>query len=71
MDTLFHYALGALVIWLVFKSIRIGGRESYLPSGPPTVPILGNLNAFPKLKAYLKYVCCAALKALDADSEID
>jgi hypothetical protein len=55
MDSSVFYALGPLAIWLVVKSMRIGRRESYLPNGPPTVPILGNLNIFPKVEAHLKY----------------
>jgi hypothetical protein len=63
MEALFLYALGPSVIWLVLKLMRIGRRESYLPKGPPTVPILGNLNIFPKAKAHFKYARCIVLAA--------
>ncbi|KAG8864432.1 hypothetical protein FRB97_005035, partial [Tulasnella sp. 331] len=44
-----------LFAWLVFKLKDIAGRESYLPPGPPTVPLLGNLNIFPKEFAHYKF----------------
>jgi hypothetical protein len=50
------YAAAASVIWLVTKLMRIGRRETYLPNGPPTVPVLGNLNIFPKFEAHIKCV---------------
>lgn len=56
MGSLLPYAIGALLVWLVTKLMRTGKRESYLPNGPPTVPVLGNLNIFPKVFAHLKYV---------------
>ena len=55
------YAIGALLVWLVTKLVRIGKRESYLPNGPPTVPLLGNLGIFPKVEAHLKYVAHISL----------
>lgn len=36
-----------LVLWTVFKLLRWGRRESFLPPGPPTIPILGNILDFP------------------------
>lgn len=37
---------------VVYRILRIGSREKYLPPGPPTVPLLGNLNIFPRFLAY-------------------
>lgn len=55
MGTVRLYASSALFVWLVIKLMRVGKRESFLPKGPPTVPLLGNLNIFPKFEAHLKY----------------
>uniref|UniRef100_A0A0W0G8B7 Cytochrome p450 n=1 Tax=Moniliophthora roreri TaxID=221103 RepID=A0A0W0G8B7_MONRR len=41
--------------WLVSKILRVGRRESYLPPGPPTIPILGNLHLFPTASPYIKF----------------
>ncbi|KAF8602930.1 cytochrome P450 [Ceratobasidium sp. AG-I] len=54
MSDLLPYATSALVVWFIAKLMRIGKRESYLPNGPPTVPLLGNLNIFPRIEAHLK-----------------
>ncbi|CAE6376736.1 unnamed protein product [Rhizoctonia solani] len=54
MDYYVYYPICALLVWLIFKVTRIGKREHSLPPGPPTVPILGNLNIFPKLEAHFK-----------------
>ncbi|KAJ7610299.1 cytochrome P450 [Mycena polygramma] len=39
----------------VYRILQIGSREKYLPPGPPTVPILGNINIFPKVLAYYQF----------------
>jgi hypothetical protein len=57
MGVLLFCAFGGLVAWLVTKLMRIGRRDPCLPNGPPTVPLLGNLNIFPKADAHMKYVC--------------
>lgn len=54
MGRLLYYPAGAFFVWLFIKAIRTGRRESDLPPGPPTVPLLGNLNIFPKEEAHLK-----------------
>ncbi|EEB95713.1 hypothetical protein MPER_05275 [Moniliophthora perniciosa FA553] len=41
--------------WLVLKIVRVGRRESYLPPGPPTIPILGNLHVFPTASPHIKF----------------
>ncbi|ESK85938.1 cytochrome p450 [Moniliophthora roreri MCA 2997] len=44
-----------LLAWLIQKTLKIGRREKYLPGGPPTVPILGNLHIFPIEDPHLKF----------------
>ncbi|THV01080.1 cytochrome P450 [Dendrothele bispora CBS 962.96] len=46
---------GVLLLWLLFRLARVGRRESTLPPGPPTVPLLGNVNIFPKEFAFFKF----------------
>lgn len=45
--------------YLAYKLRDVGRRESYLPPGPPTVRLLGNLNIFPK--EYVHYTCVSTL----------
>ncbi|KAF9267727.1 cytochrome P450 [Marasmius fiardii PR-910] len=45
----------AVLIWLISKILKIGSREPYLPPGPPTSRILGNLGVFPTLWPWFKY----------------
>ena len=47
---------GIVVLWAIFKVLRWGRREAFLPPGPPTVPILGNLLDFPTVYPWLKSV---------------
>ena len=35
--------------------LTIGTRGRGLPPGPPTLPIIGNLNTFPRTKLHLKF----------------
>ncbi|KAG7451082.1 cytochrome P450 [Guyanagaster necrorhizus] len=44
----------ALLVWAALRLKRIGSREPGLPPGPPTVPLLGNLNVFPTEYAHYK-----------------
>ncbi|ESK85920.1 cytochrome [Moniliophthora roreri MCA 2997] len=44
-----------LLAWLIQKTLKTGRREKYLPGGPPTVPILGNLHIFPTEDPHLKF----------------
>ncbi|KAJ6573872.1 cytochrome P450 [Mycena vulgaris] len=40
---------------IVYRILRIGSRDKSLPPGPPTVPLLGNLNIFPRFLAYHQF----------------
>jgi len=42
-------------IWVLRRALRLGSRETGLPPGPPTVPILGNLLDLPQKHAFLKF----------------
>lgn len=52
-------AIGLLFIfllWISYRLRKVGSREQDLPPGPPTVAIIGNLDIFPTVHPYLKYV---------------
>ncbi|ESK85932.1 cytochrome p450 [Moniliophthora roreri MCA 2997] len=55
MSTALASLLFPLLAWLLFKALRIGRRERFLPPGPPTVPILGNMHVFPTESPHLKF----------------
>ncbi|KAF2125588.1 cytochrome P450 oxidoreductase-like protein [Dothidotthia symphoricarpi CBS 119687] len=43
------------IAYLLFKLLRFGRREKYLPPGPPTIPILGNAHLIPAKNIHLKF----------------
>ncbi|KAG8997242.1 hypothetical protein FRB90_012552 [Tulasnella sp. 427] len=43
------------IAYLAYQLKDVGRRESYLPAGPPTVPLLGNLDVFPKEYAHYRF----------------
>ncbi|KAG9123388.1 hypothetical protein FRC07_015007 [Ceratobasidium sp. 392] len=47
-------ASGVVAGFVVVKLLRMGKRESYLPDGPPTIPVLGNLHVFPPGAAHFR-----------------
>ncbi|KAJ7589614.1 cytochrome P450 [Mycena floridula] len=51
------YQLGVvfILLWLVNKLFNIGKRDTKLPPGPPTIPILGNLHIFPTKFAHFRF----------------
>ncbi|KAF9269294.1 cytochrome P450 [Marasmius fiardii PR-910] len=42
------------VAWLVSRIRKIGAREHYLPPGPPTTLLLGNVHKFPTVWPWIK-----------------
>ncbi|KAF2691988.1 cytochrome P450 [Lentithecium fluviatile CBS 122367] len=44
METPYYTLLGALVLYSVYRLLRIGHRPKDFPPGPPTLPILGNIH---------------------------
>ncbi|KAG9019271.1 hypothetical protein FRB90_004540 [Tulasnella sp. 427] len=57
MDTIPPRTVAALAAalstgWILYKVLSIGKRETDLPPGPKTVPVLGNLLDFPKVNAH-------------------
>lgn len=47
--------------YLAYQLKDVGRRETFLPPGPPTVPVLGNLNIFPK--EYAHYTSVSTLRS--------
>lgn len=43
------------VAYAIYRLCRIGRRDSDLPPGPPTLPVLGNILDFPTRHAHFKF----------------
>ncbi|KAK7461953.1 hypothetical protein VKT23_008386 [Stygiomarasmius scandens] len=47
-------AICSAIVWAIYKLLNVGRREPTLPPGPPTLPVIGNLNVFPTEYAHYK-----------------
>ncbi|EXJ87561.1 hypothetical protein A1O3_04521 [Capronia epimyces CBS 606.96] len=47
--------LAVLLLFVVYRVLRIGRRDPRLPPGPPTVPVLGNAHLIPTTGIGLKF----------------
>ena len=48
-------AVGLLLVYGVYRLLRVGSRDKRLPPGPPTWPVLGNLHLIPATGLGKKY----------------
>jgi hypothetical protein len=42
-------AAGLLLLYGIYRLLKVGKRDPRLPPGPPTVPILGNMLDIPSM----------------------
>jgi hypothetical protein len=42
--------------YILYRLLSIGKRDSRLPPGPPTIPVLGNAHLIPTTGIGVKYV---------------
>ncbi|KAG8916404.1 hypothetical protein FRC02_003978, partial [Tulasnella sp. 418] len=55
IQTVTPVAVGLAVTYGVSRLTKIGSRDSRLPPGPPTTPIVGNLNMIPQKHSYIRF----------------
>ncbi|KAI0793048.1 cytochrome P450 [Irpex lacteus] len=55
MISLVFLAAALSVAFAIYRISRIGKREDYLPPGPPTVPLLGNIHILPRVFAHFQF----------------
>ncbi|KAI1812311.1 cytochrome P450 [Poronia punctata] len=49
------WGLGALALYLVYGAFNYGHRRKDMPTGPPTLPFIGNLHQLPKSYTHVKF----------------
>ncbi|KAF7303882.1 putative cytochrome P450 [Mycena indigotica] len=54
MSALYAYAIVSFLLFVFFMR-KVGSRELHLPTGPPTIPLIGNLHIFPTEFAHYKF----------------
>lgn len=54
MISAIQLAAALVVGYLIYRLSQVGKREAFLPPGPPTVPLLGNIHVFPRVLAYFQ-----------------
>ncbi|QGA18020.1 hypothetical protein EYB26_005698 [Talaromyces marneffei] len=47
--------IASVIVVLLYLLLSIGKRDSRLPPGPPTLPIIGNIHLIPKAQPFLKF----------------
>lgn len=43
------------LLWVTYRLLQVGRRPKGLPPGPPTLPILGNIQLMPKENPHLQF----------------
>jgi hypothetical protein len=52
MTTLVYTFTVLTVVFGLYRVLQIGKRDSRMPNGPPTLPILGNFHQIPSSGLY-------------------
>lgn len=75
--TLTQAGVAIVVVIGIYRLLQIGKRDSRMPPGPPTLPLLGNLHQVPTTGLYKQYVVSpssptstAKLSSADTDSKL-